>query len=146
MNHRIALPTHAALFALALLAPACSSEAEPGIRKRAEVEARPKPVHDGQIVQLTGGGGHIEVVLNQSAGHITLYVFGPDKKPVAVSSPPFLNLTESALQLPGAPLAGQPTGTAWTFSSEALKVHVHGARFRLGVAGVTYTPDWHAPH
>ena len=78
---------------------------------------------------------------------MTLYVLDGDLRPVPIADAPVLILSEKAgpRQLTGLrPAAVAGASSEWLFEDPALAGHVDGARFRLVIAGVTYTPDF--PH
>lgn len=86
---------------------------------------------------------HLEVLHDEEAGTITMYALSADLAPTELASAPVLNLIVG-----GGPKQIEATGggpsAEWVFSDPALKGEPEGARLRVVLDGVTYTPD--LPH
>ena len=102
--------------------------------------------HGGELIELGQHVAHLEVVHDESAASITVYVLDADLKPLALAEAPVLNLpAESGLQqITG--VAADTANTQWSFKAPSLAGEPEGARFRVVLNGVTYTPELHHDH
>ena len=98
----------------------------------------------GELIELGAHAAHLEILHDEKTGALTLHALDGDMKPLDLDAPPVLNLAgdDGVKQLEGkAPGMSRST---YIFQDPALKGHAHGARFRVKVKGVTYTPE--LPH
>lgn len=100
--------------------------------------------HQGELIELGAHVAHLEVLHDEDAGTITLYSLDAELKPIALTKAPVLNLPTSAGQKQVVATARGGSSSEWVFSDPALKGEPEGARLRVVLNGVTYTPD--LPH
>lgn len=104
--------------------------------------------HGGALVEASDGKVHFELVHHPGGGAVDLYVLDVDLKPLAADEAPVLNLRVEGASSTLTATAAQgavPAGSGWRFEGEALKGHAEG-RFRVIIAGQTYTPDFQHAH
>lgn len=94
--------------------------------------------HGGSIVELGDHAALLEIVRDESAGTVAVYVMDAAGAVLSADAAPVLNVPtdDAPLQLEGTENDG-----AWTFSDEALTGHVHGARLRVTIGGRTFNPE-----
>lgn len=122
-----------------LLTLACGGEQAPTGQDETQ-----KPVHDhspkhgGIVLTLGNHEGHVEV--KREGGKVTIWVTDPKRDPLRLEAEPVLNYLgeEGPVQLTGEEVEGN-----WVFTLKAGKVEK--TRFRLKLAGKTYTPKWEDP-
>lgn len=100
--------------------------------------------HGGELIEIGDHLAHIEVLHDDDAGKLNLFALDTDMKPIALDKAPFLNLMTDAgpKQLKATALG--TLKSEWVFSDSALKSEPEGARLRIVLRGVTYTPE--LPH
>ena len=135
-------PTTLAALLTCIALPACgpddSASQMPATDAPAAHDHSSMASHGGTIVELGDHVAILEIVHDGVAGVVSTYVMDASGAPLAVDGTPVLNLSvdDAPVQVEGAEVDG-----AWTFTSDALQGHVHGARFRLSVGGKTFSPD-----
>ncbi len=102
--------------------------------------------HGGPLLEVGDHVAHIEVLHDEAAGKMTLYVLGQDgKTAVAVEEPPVLKLMGANDALTTDAVDGEIG--AFSLSNEALNAHGPEGRITIKLNGKTYNPALvHAPH
>ena len=100
--------------------------------------------HGGELIELGEHVAHLEVVHDDDAGTITLYALDSDLQPTALAKAPVLNLMTSSGSKQVVATARGSAEAEWIFRDPELKGEPEGARLRVVLNGVTYTPD--LPH
>lgn len=96
--------------------------------------------HGGDLIALGDHEGFLEVKLDHDAGTLSAWVFmGEGMSPASLDSAPILNLMTDAGPKQ---LTAEMSDGAWVFADEVLKGEPQSPRFRLVVAGKTYSPEW----
>ena len=135
--------------ALALLAAtalaACSGE------EKSEDPAPPggqaHGPHGGHILEVGAHVAHLEVLHDEEAGKLTIYVLGPDEKTaLPVAKPPQLKLKTSAGPKVIDTKAQDATGAVFTVTDAALKGREPEGRISIEVNGKVYNPDLEHDH
>ena len=103
--------------------------------------------HGGPILDL-GSGGHLEVVHDDEAGSVKLYLLGGDmKSPVAIADTPVMKLTtptgQKVLTLNA---EGELPADTFSLTHDALKTGELMGRITIKIEGKTYNPDLEAAH
>ena len=98
----------------------------------------------GELIELGDHVAHLEVIHDEDAGTVTLYALDAKLKPKPLSQAPVLNLPTDAAPKQVVATAQGDSNSEWLFSDPALKGEPEGARLRVVMDGVTYTPD--LPH
>lgn len=134
---------------LALLLPACGNDAAGSAGDHPDEGPSHEGTHGGTIVDLSGGAGHLEVVHDEEAGTVTLYVLGAEDTttPMPIAGTPELRLmTEDGQKIVKTEPRDPTDGKAAVFRAEdpALKVHELKGRIALAIEGVEHNPD--IPH
>ncbi len=137
------------LFLLCFALAACGDKAPSG---DADEHAEDHDEHDhsgqhgGTVVESSDHGAHFEIVHDEDAGLVKLYLYDGDMKPVTTDVAPVLNVSLDAgpVQIKGQSPGGAKVASEWHFTDKALIGHVHEARFRVSVMNRTYTPEF--PH
>lgn len=140
------IPTPA--MALALLAAAalaaCSSDQDPetGAPHQDGGHGHEHGPHGGHVLELGMEHlAHLEVLHDEAAGTLTVYVLGPDARtPLAADAPPELKLATAAGPRVLAMTDADGTGTAFAATDEALRGEPTG-RISVTVQGKAYNPD-----
>jgi hypothetical protein len=113
--------------------------AETGENEHADHAAQ----HGGEISILGDHAAHLEVIHDDEAGTVTVWIFDGDMKPAEPDAAPVFNfVTEEGPQS----LEATKKEGAWVFSGEALKGEPQKARFLLKVGGKSYSPDFAHKH
>ena len=130
--------------ALACLAlTGCGDKADPkGPEDKGEAHEHKAP-HGGEILELGKEEGHVELVHDDAAGKITLYVYGTSlDKPVHVEKPTLtLQLkdgTAAEVALTSSDAKPDGTGHTWTAEHAGFKVEPLDGRLRVKIGGKSY--------
>lgn len=111
--------------------------------------------HGGELLELGDEQGHIELVHDDDAGKITMYVYGAEMdKPISVEKPAVTVQQKEggAVDLTLVAQDAKADGTAHTWVAEhaSLKAEPLEGRVRLKIAGKQYQsplePPDHKPH
>lgn len=135
------------LIASAALLSACGkSESHQNQQKKPEVAAAHAEhgPHDGELIELGDHVAHLEIVHDEDAGTIALYALDANLKPTALTEAPVLNLPTDSGPKQVTAIARSGSTSDWLFSDPALEGEPEGARLRVVLNGVTYTPE--LPH
>ncbi len=110
----------------------------------------PKAPHGGVLLEVGKEEAHLEVVHDEKAGKVTLYVLGKDAKtPVAIAAAPKLNLKLEAGPKQFETKAVEPKdGAASQFEAtdDALKVHGLTGRVALTIGEKKYNVELKHDH
>jgi len=101
--------------------------------------------HDGDLLELGAHEGFLEVKMDHDAGTVTIWSYlGEEMKDTKLGDVPVLNFkaADKPMQLKG---KLQSDGS-WQFADASLKGEPEGARFRIVMAGKTYSPEWSHSH
>jgi len=101
--------------------------------------------HDGDLLELGAHEGFLEVKMDHDAGTVTIWSYlGEEMKDTKLGDVPVLNFKAEGkpMQLKG---KLQSNGS-WQFVDASLKGEPEGARFRIVMAGKTYSPEWGHTH
>ena len=126
------------LTALTFLLAACNGEDGDHGETHADDHAAHASKHGGVVVVLGDEEAHVELLVDHSVGKISLWSSDATMADLALDMPPVLNYV--AADGPKQ-LVGVGVGNTWVFESELLKEEPKSARFRLVLAGKTYTPE-----
>lgn len=140
-------PTKMLLMVSLVFLSACGkSEDQQNQPKKPEVNATHSEhgPHGGELIELGDHVAHLEIVHDENAGTIALYVLDADLKPTALAEAPVLNLPISSGPKQVTATARAGSNSEWLFSDPVLKGEPEGARLRIVLDGVTYTPE--LPH
>jgi phage baseplate assembly protein gpV len=111
--------------------------------------------HGGELLELGDEQGHVELVHDDEAGKITMYIYGSEtSKPISVEKPSVTIQQKdgTAIELTMVAQDAKADGTAHTWVGEhaAVKVEPLDGRVRLKIAGKQYQsplePPDHKPH
>ena len=100
--------------------------------------------HGGELIVLGEHEGFLELKVDHDAGKLSVWVsMGEEMNPATPDRAPVLNLktADGPKQL-----TAEGSGDTWTFSDEALKGEPESARFRIVVAGKSFSPEWEQDH
>jgi hypothetical protein len=100
--------------------------------------------HGGDLIELGDHVAHLEVVHDSEAGTLTLHVLDAGMKPTSLTTAPVLSLPTTAGPLQLVATVSGSGSSEWVFSDQTLKAEPDGARLRVVLGGVTYTPE--VPH
>ena len=101
--------------------------------------------HGGTLLELGAHEGFLEVKLDHDTGTVTIWSYlGEELKETKLGDVPVLNFkaADKPMQLKG---KLQSDGS-WQFVDASLKGEPEGARFRIVMAGRTYSPEWGHTH
>lgn len=129
---------------LALLGACSKSESHQNQKTEASTTHATHGPHDGELIELGDHVAHLEVVHDEDAGTLVLYPLDADLKPTTLTKAPVLNLQTSAGPKQLTATARGGSQSEWQFKDASLKDEPEGARLRVVLGGVTYTPD--LPH
>jgi len=112
-------------------------------------EAQQEDVHDHTSVATHGGaigeiGSHdalMEVVHDEDAGVLKVWVMDAAGAALAADEAPVLNIPADGKPVQ---VTGVEADGAWTFTDDALKGHPEGVRMRISVGGKPFNPE--LPH
>lgn len=125
-----------------LVAAACSDEkhgTEPS-KASAATHGHEGP-HGGHLVEVGDHVAHLEVMHDEAAGKMTIYVLGPDAKSALTgANAPQVKLTTDAgpKVLSTTAISGEPG--AFAVTDQALKVHGPEGRISIAIGGKNYNP------
>jgi len=99
--------------------------------------------HGGELVPLGDHAAHIEVLHDDEAGIVTVYVYDGSLSSMEPDEAPTLNFVtdEGPQQLTAVSQDG-----AWVFTHEALKDEPQKARFLVKLGSKSYSPDFAHKH
>lgn len=111
-------------------------------------EAHAHGPHGGHVLELgSAHAAHLEVVHDDRAGTLTIYVLGADSKTaLAASKPPELKLNTSSGPKVLATKPKDTSNTVFTVTDDALKGKEPEGRISIEVDGKTYNPDLEHNH
>jgi hypothetical protein len=122
---------------------ACGGDAPPtessGEKSAHDHSAGP---HGGVMIVTSDHAAHFEVVHDDQASRLELYVLDADMKPQAADAAPVLNVVHEGKSTP---ITGIGSGDHWVFEHKYLGAHAEG-RFRIKVGGRTYLPALEHAH
>ena len=132
-----------------LIAAACGHGHDHGPTGEDDGHSHAAP-HGGHVVDVGAGIAHLEVLHDDAAGTVTVYVLGKDvKTAVALAKPMTLKLAtdEGPEELTGELLADhEPANSAFSWTSPALEGEGATGRFSLELDGKSYSPDFEHDH
>ena len=101
--------------------------------------------HGGHLLEVGAHVAHLEVLHDEAAGKMTIYVLGPDETTaLQVEKPPELKLsTETGpkvlVTIPQDAAGGR--SSTFTVTDEALRGHGSPGRISIEIDGKVYNPD-----
>jgi hypothetical protein len=135
--------TTIALLAATVLG-ACSGDESPIGNDPALSEGHAQGPHGGHILEVGSHVAHLEVLHDEDAGTLTIYVLGGDlETPLAIATAPQIKLAtnDGPKVVKTEPQeATDGKSTVFTATNAALKGHVHG-RVTVEIGGKTYNPE-----
>ena len=158
MNHAVRHLTRLCpLLLLCLAIGACGGDKPSGGGEHADHNDHDEGEHDhaaphgGEMVVSSDHAMHFEIVHDDGAGLVKLWLYDADVKSATTAEIPVINIPDDAggIQVKGVAPGGTKTSSEWHFSHEALKGHVHGARLRVLAMDRSYMvdmPDDHDGH
>lgn len=123
----------------------CTSEEEAPPQAPPAADAHEHGPHGGHMLELGDHVAHLEVVHDDAAGRMTLYLFGADAKtPMPIAKPPELKLTTTAgpkvlVSRPESGTAGE--SNAFVVVDDLLKGGEPEGRVSVEIGGRQYNPD-----
>jgi len=144
------LTTALVLFSLALVGCGKAEEGQgeqPEQGEQAEEQPEEHGAHEakhgGELVALGDHAAHIEVLHDDGAGTVTVYVYDGAVEPMEPDAAPVFNfVTDEGPQS----VTAVATDGAWIFTHEALKDEPQKARFLVKLGGKSYSPDFAHKH
>lgn len=129
------------------LLTACSAEESNQTEPPAHTGGHAHGPHGGHVLEVGDHVAHLEVLHDEEAGKLTLYVLGSDvKTPLPVAKPPQLKLTTASGPKVLDTQASDESGSVFTVTDAALKGHEPEGRIAIEVNGKTYNPDLEHDH
>jgi len=128
---------------------ACGDKAKEGDGAPEKAHEHTAP-HGGEILELGNEEGHVELVHEDDAGKITLYVYGSETtKPINVQRPT-VNIqlkdgTAAEIALTATDAKADGTAHTWSGQHEGLKVEPLDGRVRLVIGGKPFQTPLEAP-
>lgn len=129
---------------LLLVFASCSEEkheAEPGKSSAAAHGHGHKGPHGGHLLEVGDHVAHLEVMHDESAGKMTIYVLGPDAKSAftGAKAPQVKLTTDSGPKVLSTTAVSGEAG-AFAVTDPALKAHGPEGRISIEIGGKTYNP------
>ena len=137
--------------AIALLAAAtlgaCSGEETHEAESPTHSGGHAHGPHGGHMIEIGAHIAHLEVVHDEEAGKLTIYVLEADAQtPHTVTKPPQLKLATPSGPRVIETEARDETNTVFTVTDAALETHEPEGRISIEVKDKTYNPDLEHHH